>query len=285
MVEIQRVAVIGAGTMGSGIAQVLAAAGRAVVLVDVSPDLVARGLDTLRANTARLVAKERLTADEQSALLGRVAGATSLEEAAQSQLVIEAIIEKAEVKAQVFGTLDQHAPADTILASNTSSISITRIAAATRRPDRVVGMHFMNPAPVMKLVEVVAGLSTSEATLTAITELARALGKTPVRVADSAGFALNRILIPMLNEAIYALHEGVASAEDIDTVMTLGANHPLGPLALADLIGLDTVLAIMSVLHAELGDDKYRPCPLLRQMVAANHLGRKTGRGFFEYGD
>lgn len=270
--------------MGSGIAQVLAEAGRAVVLVDVSSDLVARGLETVRANTARLVAKERMTADAQASLLGRITGSTSLEGAAQSQLVIEAIVESAEIKAKVFGALDQHAPAETILASNTSSISITRIAAATQRPDRVVGMHFSNPATVMKLVEVVAGLGTSEATLSAVTELARALGKTPVRVTDSAGFALNRILIPMLNEAIYALHEGVASAEDIDTCMILGANHPMGPLALADLIGLDTVLAIMSVLHAELGDDKYRPCPLLRQMVAAGRLGRKAGRGFFVYG-
>lgn len=280
---LERAAVIGAGTMGSGIAQVLATAGLGVTLVDVSDDLVARGLDALRRGLGRMVERGRLDAEARDAALARITPTTDLSVAAQADLVIEAIVERLDAKTSLLAELDRHAPAGTILASNTSSISITRLAAATARPDRVIGMHFMNPAPVMALVEVIPGLATSDATTDAIMALVGRLGKTPVRVEDSAGFALNRLLIPMINEAAFLLMEGVAARDDIDTVMRLGANHPMGPLALADLIGLDTCLSIMEVLHRQLGDDKYRPCPLLRRMVAAGHLGRKTGRGFYMY--
>lgn len=281
--DIRRVAVIGAGTMGSGIAQVFAQGGRQVLLVDVSEELLLRGREAVRRSLERLVARQRLDAEGRDAILGRISTSLSLEEAAQRDLVVEAVVEDAQIKGRVLRTLDGAAANETILASNTSSISITQLGAATQRPDRVVGMHFMNPAPVMALVEVVRGQVTAERTVQAVARLAEALGKTPVIVQDTPGFVLNRLLIPMINEACYALMEGVARAKDIDTVMQLGANHPMGPLALADLIGLDTCLAIMEVLHRELGDDKYRPCPLLRRLVRAGHLGRKSGQGIYRY--
>jgi len=283
------IAVIGAGTMGSGIAQVFLEHGHSVALIDVIKNQLIRGTQAIERGLGRRVKKGQLTEAQRDEMLAKVTTSVALEDAvrasmdAPTSLIVEAIVEKLPVKQQVFAALDEGAPPETILASNTSSISITELAAATGRPDRVIGMHFMNPAPVMKLVEVIRGIDTSDETCDAVMALARDLGKTPVEVADSPGFALNRLLIPMINEAVYLLQEGVASAEDIDTVMKLGANHPMGPLALADLVGLDTCLAIMNVLHEQLGEDKYRPCPLLRKMVASRHLGRKTGRGFYHY--
>ena len=281
---LEHTAVVGAGTMGSGIAQVFAASGLNVTLIDLSSELIDRGLRAVEQATARGVASGRLSEAERAALLARVSKSVSLESVASAQLVIEAVVEDVETKMRVFSTIDKVAPEWSILASNTSSVSITRLGAATNRPDRVIGMHFMNPAPVMRLVEVVRGLGTSDATQATIIDLARDLGKTPIAVNDSPGFALNRMLVPMINEAIYLLMEGAASAEDIDTVMQLGARHPMGPLALADLVGLDTCLAIMEVLQRDLGDDKYRPCPLLRKMVSAGRLGKKSRQGFYAYG-
>jgi 3-hydroxybutyryl-CoA dehydrogenase len=268
--------------MGAGIAQVAAQHGHTVLLNDRDNELIERGIGVIRKNLDRAVEKSRMTKGERDAALANVRGTPRLENL-QIDVAIEAATEHVETKRELFAVLDEQAPPDAILASNTSSISITALAAATRRAPRVIGMHFMNPVPVMPLVEIVRGLETSQETFDAIERLAAQLGKTPVEARDFPGFVSNRILLPMINEAIYALYEGVASAEAIDTVMKLGMNHPMGPLALADLIGLDTCLAIMNVLHEGFGDSKYRPCPLLRQYVAAGRLGRKTGRGFYEY--
>jgi 3-hydroxybutyryl-CoA dehydrogenase len=285
MTNVENVTVVGAGTMGSGIAHVFAQSGRAVALVDQGEDLLAAGIQTIEKNLGRQLEKEKITPEERDQTLRRVAQRTDpADGAAEADLVVEAVTEKEAVKKDVFQTLDQHAPAEAILASNTSSISITWLGAQTERPERVIGMHFFNPVPVMSLVEVVRGLETTDAVYDTTEGLAEDLGKDPVEVADFPGFVSNRILMPMINEAVFCLMEGVADAEDIDTVMTLGMNHPMGPLTLADFIGLDVCLSIMEVLHAQLGDDKYRPCPLLRRKVTAGHLGRKSGQGFFAYG-
>ncbi|MDW8075646.1 MAG: 3-hydroxybutyryl-CoA dehydrogenase [Bacteroidota bacterium] len=284
MAEIRNILVVGAGTMGNGIAHVAAQSGYAVTLVDVASEQLERALATIRTNLERQAKKGIIAESEIDAIIGRITTSTELEKAATgADIAIEAATENMQVKRTIFQTLDAHTPAHCILATNTSSISITAIAAATTRADRVIGMHFFNPVPVMKLCEIVRGQATSQETYQATFALAQALGKTPVTVQDYPGFVSNRILMPMINEAIYCLMEGVASAEDIDTVMKLGMNHPMGPLQLADFIGLDVCLAIMEVLHEGLGDDKYRPCPLLRRMVAAGYLGRKSGRGFYTY--
>ena len=278
-----RVAVIGAGTMGNGIAQVFAQQGHAVRLIDVSAEALNKGLETIRGSLARLVKKETIKADEADKAVARIKVGSVLADAADAELVVEAASENPSLKFALFDQLDKVTPASTILATNTSSISITEIASHTSRADRIIGMHFMNPVPVMQLVEVIRGQLTSDATTTQVMELAKALGKTPVEVNDYPGFVSNRVLMPMINEAVFCVMEGVATPEAIDTVMKLGMAHPMGPLALADLIGLDTCLAILEVLHKGLGEDKYRPCPLLRRMVAAGTLGRKTGRGFYKY--
>jgi 3-hydroxybutyryl-CoA dehydrogenase len=278
-----RIAVIGAGQMGNGIAHVFASSGFPVTMIDVSAEALASGRATIERNLERQVKKGALDAAARDAALARITATTSLDAARDASLVVEAASERVELKNELFTDLDRIAPPSAILASNTSSISITALAARTRRPAQVIGMHFMNPVPVMPLVEVIRGLATSDATAQRVIELARALGKTPVQVDDSPGFVSNRVLMPMINEAVFCLMEGVGSAEAIDTVMKLGMNHPMGPLALADLIGLDTCLAILEVLHEQLGDDKYRACPLLRKYVAAGWLGRKTGRGFHDY--
>jgi len=277
------VAVIGSGTMGNGIAHICAQHGRRVTLVDLSMELLQRGMETIAKNLGRQVDKEILTRDEADATLGRIHTTTELAAVKDARLVVEAAAEDTDLKRRLFADLDGLCPPETILAANTSSIPITLLGAATKRPDRVIGMHFMNPVPVMKLVEVIRGHDTSDETHETVVALARELGKTPVTVSDYPGFVSNRVLMPMINEAIFCLMEGVAEREAIDEVMQLGMNHPLGPLALADLIGLDVCLSILEVLHRELGDDKYRPCPLLRRMVAAGHLGRKAGRGFYQY--
>ncbi len=281
--QVRRVGVVGAGTMGNGIAHVFALAGMEVRLVDVDPAALDRARRAIEANLARQVRKDRIGEDDAAAALSRIAPGTSLDDLSEAEVVVEAASEDRELKYALFESLSAAASEGAVLASNTSSISITAIAARARRPDRVIGMHFMNPVPVMRLVEVVRGLVTSEETTRLAVELCERLGKVPVLVEDAPGFVSNRVLMPLVNEAVFCLMEGVADAEAIDTVMKLGMNHPMGPLELADLIGLDTCLAIMEVLHDELGDPKYRPCPLLRKYVAAGRLGRKSGRGFYEH--
>jgi 3-hydroxybutyryl-CoA dehydrogenase len=282
ILAVEKVQVVGAGQMGSGIAQVAAQAGLAVHLTDVDEGALRNGLESVRKNLARSVEKDRISQDEMDETLGRIE--TGTEYAADADLAIEAVVETIEAKAEVFRELDELLGDEAILATNTSSISITELGSRTSRPERFIGMHFFNPVPVLGLIEVIRGLETSDETYETVSELAERLGKTPVAVQDSPGFAANRILLPMINEAVYCVMEGVAEPEDVDTVMKLGMNHPMGPLALADLIGLDTCLHIMEVLHRGLGDDKYRPCPLLRRYVAAGRLGRKSGKGFYEYG-
>ena len=280
---IKQVMVIGAGQMGSGIAQVCAAAGYDVFLHDLKKEFVDRGLAGIEKNVQRLVDKGRLSVEEKTGLLERIKPSADLQNAKEVDVVIEAAVENMEVKKQLFAELDQIAPSHAILATNTSSLPITEIAAATSRPEQVIGMHFMNPVPVMKLVEIIRGLATKDEVYTAIEVMAKELGKVPVEVNDFPGFISNRVLMPMINEAIFTLYEGVASKEAIDEVMKLGMNHPMGPLQLADFIGLDTCLYIMETLQEGLGEDKYRPCPLLRKYVKAGWLGKKTGRGFYEY--
>jgi 3-hydroxybutyryl-CoA dehydrogenase len=279
----KNIVVIGGGTMGNGIAHTAAATGFGVTLVDVSETVLDRAVSTITANLQRGVDKGKMTAEERDAIVGRIKPTTDMQSIANADLVIEAIIENLEAKTKLFGMLDQVTGADCILASNTSSISITKIAAATQRPDKVIGMHFMNPVPVMTLVEVIRGIATSDETWQKVEDLARRMGKTPIEVNDYPGFISNRVLMPMINEAIFALYEGVATRDAIDGVMKLGMNHPMGPLTLADFIGLDVCLAILRVLEQGFGDPKYRPCPLLVKMVDAGWLGRKSGRGFYEY--
>lgn len=281
--EIKKAMVVGAGQMGSGIAQVAAAAGLQVILNDIKDEFVQRGLGVIEKNLSRNVAKSRMEESEKKEILSRIKPSVSLEDAADVDIVIEAAVEKMEIKSQIFKKLDRIAPSHAILATNTSSLPITEIAAVTGRPEKVIGMHFMNPVPVMKLVEIIRGLVTDDETFNVVKELSEKMGKIPVEVNDAPGFVSNRVLLPMINEAIHCVWEGVATPEAVDQVMKLGMNHPMGPLALADLIGLDTCLSIMEVLYEGFGDSKYRPCPLLRKYVAAGWLGRKTGRGFYVY--
>ena len=282
--DIRTVGIVGTGQMGSGIGQVAAQAGMAVLLYDVNAEIVDRALGNIQKGLVRLTDRGKLSLDEQRAILGRLRGTAVLEDLGVADVVIEAAPEDSAIKEDIFRKLDHIARPEVILASNTSSISLTQLGAVTNRPEKVIGMHFMNPPVVMQLVEIVRGLATADETYTAIDGLAKKMGKTTIQAKDYAGFVVNRILLPMINEAIYALYEGVGGVEDIDQGMKLGTNQPMGPLALADLIGLDTCLAVLERLHHGLGDDKYRPCPLLRNYVAAHYLGKKTGKGFYEYG-
>lgn len=280
---IKNIGVVGAGTMGNGIAQVFAAHGFSVIMQDIDEQGLAKGMATIAGSLDRLIKSEKISVQDKTNTLGNINNSTDLSSLENTDLVIEAASERFEIKAGIFAQLDQICKADTILASNTSSISLTKIAAQTRRPEKVIGMHFMNPVPLMKLIEVIRAMQTSDATCKTIERLSEKLGKTPVLANDSPGFVSNRILAPMINEAIFTLYEGVATAEAIDDVMKLGMNHPIGPLALADLVGLDVLLSIMRVLQEEMGDPKFRPCPLLIKMVDAGYLGRKAGQGFYQY--
>lgn len=279
----EKIFVLGAGTMGAGIVQAFAQKGYEVIVRDIKDEFVERGLAGINKNLSKLVSKGKLTEEAKEDILSRISGTTDMNLAADCDLVVEAAIENMKIKKEIFAELDKICKAETILASNTSSLSITEVASATSRPEKVIGMHFFNPAPVMKLVEIIRGMATSQETFDAVKKLSLAIGKEPVEVAEAPGFVVNRILIPMINEASFILQEGIASVEDIDTAMKFGANHPMGPLALGDLIGLDVCLAIMDVLYNETGDTKYRASSTLRKYVRAGWLGRKTGRGFYNY--
>lgn len=281
--EIRKVGVVGAGTMGNGIAQAFASAGYEVVMHDIKQEFVDRGLATIKKSLERLASRNKITGEAKDATLGRIKGTVPLDPMADCDLVVEAALEQVDLKVKLFGEIDDIVKKDAILATNTSSISVTKIAAATQRPSQVVGMHFFNPVPVMQLVEVVRGLQSADQTVQTVVEVSKQIGKTPRVVKDSYGFVVNRLLIPMINEGINCLYEGLAGPEDIDDTMKLGANHPIGPLALADLIGLDVILHVMETLYQGFEDSKYRPSPLLKQMVDAGYLGRKTGRGFYKY--